>query len=319
MCQSRIWLCLSCILLWLIPVAGLAHPKRTFVYKAISNCLLQADVYGPMDDQARPAILWIHGGALILGHRGNINPQQLDRYVSAGFVVVSIDYRLAPEAKLPSILEDIQDAYRWLREKGPDLFHIDPNRIAVLGHSAGGYLTLTCGYRLQPRPRALVSFYGYGDIIAPWYSRPDPFYLREPAVSREKAYQAVGHVILCECQSEEQGQRGAFYLYCRQQGLWPKEVVGIDPNTDPEAFNPFCPARNVSKGYPPTLLLHGDNDTDVPFEQSEQMARELRLHGIEHELIRIPRGEHGFDGRMTSPDISAVFQQVINFLKEHLQ
>ena len=53
-------------------------------------------------------------------------------------MVVSIDYRLAPETKLPAIVEDVQDACRWVRERGPKLFRIAPERLAVMGGSAGG-------------------------------------------------------------------------------------------------------------------------------------------------------------------------------------
>ena len=52
--------------------------------------------------------------------------------------IISIDYRLAPQAKLQQIIQDLQDAYQWVRADGPKLFRIDPNRIAVVGHSAGG-------------------------------------------------------------------------------------------------------------------------------------------------------------------------------------
>ena len=72
--------------------------------------------------------------------------------------MVSVDYRLAPETKLPAILEDVRDAYRWVREKGPGLFHADPGRIAISGGSAGGYLTLASGFMDDPPPKALVAF-----------------------------------------------------------------------------------------------------------------------------------------------------------------
>ena len=60
------------------------------------------------------------------------------------------------------------------------------------GGSAGGYLTLMTGFYLKPRPRALVSYFGYGDITTPWYSEPDAFYRRQPLVSTEDAYGCVG-------------------------------------------------------------------------------------------------------------------------------
>src|SRR6266403_693076 len=91
--------------------------------------------------------------------------------------------------------------------------------------------------------------------------------------------------------------RGDFYMYCRQNGLWPKEVVGHDPAKEPRAFDRFCPVRNVTKDYPPTLLLHGDNDTDVPHQQSVDMAAELKRVGVVHEFLSIKGGGHGFDGK----------------------
>jgi len=119
---------------------GLGFSKRSYTYKVVGDCKIEADVYRTPDDNVSPAILWIHGGALILGNREGLPRQQLERYVQAGYAVVSIDYRLAPEVKIKSIIEDVQDAYKWVRQRGPELFRIDPDRIAVIGHSAGGYV-----------------------------------------------------------------------------------------------------------------------------------------------------------------------------------
>ncbi len=259
-------------------VASKPFVKRTYTYKVVGNCALQADVYRSPDNAIRPLIFWIHGGALVGGYRGDLSMDQLERYIRAGFAVISIDYRLAPETKLPQILEDVQNAYRWVRAKGPKLFHIDPDRIAVVGHSAGGYLALATGYRFRPPPRAIVSFYGYGDISGDWYSLPDPYYLQKPSVSRVEALEAVSGGFPCGTNPPD--RRWRFYLYCRQQGLWPKHISGFDPHTDPKAFDPFCPVRNVTRDYPPIVLLHGDKDTDVPFEQSLQMYNELRRHTV---------------------------------------
>ena len=291
--------------------------KRTYCYKQVGDCKIQADVYRRGEEKDRPAIIWIHGGALISGHRGNLQKVQLDRYLDAGFNVISIDYRLAPETKLKFIIGDLRDAFKWVRRHGPEMAGVDPDRIAVVGHSAGGYLALMTGFCVKPQPRAIVSFYGYGDIIGEWYSKPDPFYCQQPAVLKQEAYAVVGKKAISESSSRE---RFRFYLYCRQNGLWPNEVAGYDPKKQPKAFDQFCPARNVTENYAPTLLLHGDQDTDVPYEQSVLMAKLLKDHRVEHQLITMTNRGHGFDGGRRvaeDPVIAETFDRVVAFLKQH--
>ena len=289
--------------------------KRTYVYKEINNHPIHADVYRTADDIIKPAILFIHGGALIMGSRIWLDPIQAEKYLDAGFTLISIDYRLAPQAKLSQIIHDLEDAHRWIQSDGQQLLGIDPERIVVVGHSAGGYLSLMAGFLLKPRPRAIVSFYGYGDITGEWYSRPDPFYCQQPLVTREEADQSVGKWVVSE---DPSGVRERFYLYTRQQGIWPLEVAGYDPDKEPEVFHSFCPVRNVTEDYPPTLLLHGDEDTDVPHEQSVLMAKELERQGVDHEMISLSGQGHGFDGAMQDPVVSGAFDRVLMFLEKHV-
>jgi acetyl esterase/lipase len=294
--------------------------KQTLAYKPASGTDIHADVYRPDGASPLPGILWLHGGGLIFGDRTAIAPDQLERYLGAGFVVVSADYRLAPETKLDVIIEDLQDAYAWVRHQGPSRFGIDRDRISVVGHSAGGYLTLMSGFRVDPRPRALVSFYGYGDIVGSWYSRPDPHYCREPEVPQRDARRAVRSTAITGVpfDSPAAARRWRFYLYCRQHGLWPREVAGHDPEEEPSWFEPYCPLRSVGPDYPPTMLIHGDRDTDVPFEQSMLMARELERQGLEHELLALEGRGHRFDGvGLSEPLVAAVFDRVLSFLKTH--
>src|SRR5262249_50270955 len=155
--------------------------------------------------------------------------QLLDLCRAEGYVLVSLDYRLAPEVKLPAIAEDVEDAFRWLREQGPKLFHADPEKLVVTGGSAGGYLTLLTGARVKPRPKALVAYWGYGDVDGDWYTKPSEHYRKQPLVSRDEAYKAVGGDVLTGTDGTSGKARGRFYLYLRQNGLWTKEVTGFDP------------------------------------------------------------------------------------------
>jgi dipeptidyl aminopeptidase/acylaminoacyl peptidase len=135
-------------------------------------------------------------------------------------------------------------------------------------------------------------------------------------VSRETAFSVVGSSIISN--GAGKGGRGQFYLYCRQNGLWPKEVVGVDPAADPRGFDRYCPVRNVTARYPPTILLHGDKDTDVPHDQSVQMASEFDRKKIDHELLTLEERGHGFDSRiLTDEAASDAFDEALRFLESH--
>jgi acetyl esterase/lipase len=291
--------------------------KQTFTYKKVGDCAIQADVHRSTDTTIRPAIVWLHGGALIFGHRGNLSSLQLRRYLDAGFAVISIDYRLAPETRLAEIVSDLKDAFAWIRRDGPKLFGIDPSRVGVVGHSAGAYLALLSGSQCEPKPRAVVSFYGYGDIAGEWCRTPSAYHAATRQVPREDAYQQVNTRGVISGTTFPH-QRWRYYLYLRQHALWTKDVSGFDAS-DVESLRSFCPARNVTATFPPTLLIHGDKDTDVPFSQSEQMAAELHRNGVKHELILLPGRPHGFDGQVDDPLVPKTFDRVIAFLKEQLR
>ncbi len=271
--------------------------RDTYAYKQVGDLEILADVYR-MHEWAtpQPVVVWIHGGALINGHRESVPQRWLDAFLKPGAVVVSIDYRLAPETQLPEIISDVEDAIAWIRNDGPALFNANPEKIVVMGGSAGGYLTLVTGHRVDPPPQALVAFWGYGDLVGPWYSEPSPHSRHHQSMlTREEAYAQVDGPPISDAR-ERDGDGGAFYQYCRQQGDWPLAVSGWDPHTQADEFVPYMPVRNVTADYPATFLVHGTADTDVPYEQSVMMAEQLSEHGVDFELITIEGGEHGLDG-----------------------
>ena len=294
----------------------MSEAKQTHVFKEAEGCTLRADVYRPAGDGPHPVIVWMHGGALITGHRAGVSSREVPLYCGADYAMVSIDYRLAPTTKLAETIEDVRDAFAWVRAEGPDLFAADPDRLVAMGSSAGGYLTLMAGFCVEPRPRALVAVAGYGDIVGDWYSRPDPFYRRQPLIEEQAARAAVGAEPTVGT-PDRQGQRGSFYLWCRQNGRWPIEVAGHDPDREPEAFRPFCPVQNVTRQYAPTFLIHGNRDTDVPYEQSVMMARALAAAGVDHEFVTIEGGGHCSMGG-SEAEVKATYARVLAFLKRHV-
>jgi dipeptidyl aminopeptidase/acylaminoacyl peptidase len=168
---------------------------------------------------------------------------------------------------------------------------------------------------VNTRSRALIAYWRYGDIAGTWYSRPDPFYLRQPGVPREEPFAAVGSTAISD--PAPKNNRGRFNLYCRQQGTWPKEVAGRDPDTDRHWFKRCCPVPNVTREYAPTMLVHGTADTDVPYEHSKLMAETLRRAGVEHHLVTVAEGEHGI-GNIAAEEQDRIYRDAAVFLSKRV-
>lgn len=314
---------LACLLF--LPIVGLAAAPEpvptTYVYKTVGTLAIKADVYRPDAAAARrPVVVYMHGGSLINGKRESVHRWgPLEDFLRAGVIVVSIDYRLAPETKLPAIIEDMEDAFRWVRAQGPALFGVDPERIAVAGASAGGYLALAAGYRVKPRPRVVYAEMSYGDLIGGWQLRPSvhPPHYHDSHLNEAEAWQQVSGPPVANGE-DRHGDGGAFNDFIRRSARWPKAISGWDPVAEADKFLPYLPLRNVTAAYPPTIMLHGAIDSDVIPQQPLAMDAELERHGIEHKLIFLPNGEHGFRGA-DPKDIKAAQDEAVAFVLDRLR
>jgi len=124
-------------------------------------------VYRPNGDGPRPAVLLVHGGSWQRGSRSEM-AKFARRFASAGYVVFNVDYRLAPQYHYPTQLDDVRAAFGWLRAHASSL-GVDPQRIAVMGYSAGAHLALLLGFadaNGAPRPRAVVAGAAPSDLTA---------------------------------------------------------------------------------------------------------------------------------------------------------
>src|SRR4030042_804719 len=125
-------------------------------------------------------------------------------------MVIALDFRLIPETKLPDIIEDVKDAFQWIRKNASQYAPVNLNKIAVIGHSGGAYLALLSGYLITPRPCAIVSFYGYGDVF--WKCIPEADKNKQllPFLSKEETIKSIGTPNISE--NFDLGTRLPFYL-----------------------------------------------------------------------------------------------------------
>ena len=135
------------------------HPAQVYTPEGWPQTL-SADVYRPSTAGPLPAILLVHGGGWVGGDRTQMN-RTARRLAAAGFVVVNVSYRLAPEHTFPAPIADLRQALRWMVENQKAL-NLDPARIAAWGYSAGAHLAALLGADASdwptdlPRPAAIV-------------------------------------------------------------------------------------------------------------------------------------------------------------------
>lgn len=289
----------------------------TYEYKKIDKLSIKLDVYesevSKLEGVSSKVIVYIHGGGFILGSRKDISHEHISFYNSAGYTLVSIDYRLAPFSKLKDIVDDINDAMRWIKEELNKYHDVDTKNIAVIGSSAGGYLSLMSGFS-KNKPKVIISLYGYGDILDIWATKASKHYLKDILISESQA----DSLIRKEMISEVTNDRYLYYLYCRQSGNWIKEISGYNTLIQRERIKKFCPFYLIDENYPSTLLIHGDSDDDVPVEESIKLSRKLSEFKVNNKLIVLKKRGHEFDININKSGVKDVYESIIQFLDKNL-
>ena len=166
-------------------------------------------------------------------------------------------------------------------------------------------------------PTAIVSYWGFGDVDGEWTTKPSAPYRQGKLITKEDAWAGVGGKVLTNTNQENGRGRATFFLYLKQTGRWVNECSGFDPARHREQLTAFCPNRNVSTSFPPTMFLHGTADKDVPVEQSLIMAGELKSHDVSHEVITIEGGGHSLWGGDRDL-IDQAFSRSLEFIRQRL-
>lgn len=246
--------------------AGPAPTHADLEYAVVDGHSLQLDLYLPAAAREAPLLVWVHGGAWRAGSRKDC---PLARLVADGFAVASVDYRLTPVAPFPANVHDLKAALRFLRARAGD-FGYDPQRIAIAGSSAGGHLAALVGVSnghpeleghvgthldASSDVEAIVSFFGAANLES----------------------------IL--------GQSTPFGLGVRIPAL--QLLLRGQPEEKPDLARLASPVAHVDRNDPPLLLLHGDQDPQMPVAQALEFLGAYQAAGRPVRFVPVHGARHG--------------------------
>jgi acetyl esterase len=274
-----------------IASVALAADVRTptqegIVYGVADGVQLTMDYYAPKSAGVHPIAIIIHGGGYQRGDsKSGSEAYCADFLAPAGYAVFSINYRLAPKYPYPYMVYDVERSVRYLRHNASK-WHADPARIALVGGSAGGFLSNMAGLRGGP-----------GDARA-----QDP-------VDRESA--KVQAVVTLFAQS-------SFATVPLNGDVHALLDPLIQQKGEAAALREASPITYVSADAPPFLQILGDKDEYIPFTEATNLDSALRNLGVASQVIRIPNGMHGTGGWHKLPNVPDWERQMVEWLNATL-
>jgi acetyl esterase/lipase len=242
-----------------------------------------------------PAIILIHGGGWKQGSYHRVNATV--PFAVKGYFVASIEYRLSPEALWPAQIEDCKLGVRWLRANAAK-YHVDPNRIGCWGTSAGGHLVACLGTMgdegkfegdggysgVSSRVQAVADFSGPTDFT--------------------------------------EGSEGLTGSNADHEAPILDALIGSTFAQKPEAWKQASPIVFVKTDDPPFLVVHGDADRTVPYDQSKKFVAALQKAGVSVQFLTVHGGGHGlraYPGQPTaSPEPKVIATTVQEFFDKKL-
>jgi acetyl esterase/lipase len=260
--------------------------QEGLVYGVADGQQLTMDYYAAKGPGPHPIAIIIHGG----GYHGGDSKNGSEAYVAdflapAGYAVFSVNYRLAPKYPYPYMVQDAQRAVRFVRHNAAK-WDADPGKIALVGGSAGGFLSNMVG---------LLN--AQGDARA-----ADP-------VERESA-----------------GAQAVVSLYAQSSFEFVPLNADVHRLLDPliaqkgekEAIREASPITYVNAHDPPFLEILGDQDEYIPFSEATNLQRALHNVGVRCDIIRIPGGKHGTGEWNKLPGVPDWERQMTEWLNAQL-
>ena len=222
--------------------------REDVVYGRVSGAGLLADIAYPESKEPSPAIISVHGGRWVGGHKKDTSTIKVEQWAGFGFFAMSIDYRLKGATPAPACYQDFQCAIRYVHAHAKE-FNIDTSRIFLMGQSAGGHMvSLAATLGDGPYPRT-----------GGWDKESNDF---RAAISVAAPYDLVAL------------DWGAY---------WTPPGVPVE-----EARALASPTKHVTKTSKPLLILHSDNDKSVPVANALTMIEVLEKAGARHRFQHYP-------------------------------
>jgi acetyl esterase len=275
---------IGCIIFLLLAGALTARAEmRTNVeYAVATGESLKLDAYVPEGKGPFPTAILVHGGGWHGGSKEVFIKPLFQTMTEAGFTWFSINYRLAPTNRYPAAVNDVITSVRWVQDHAGE-YKADTKRMALIGESAGGHLVAFVGAR-DGRKLGLAA-------VVPYYA---PCELEPLAGGDPKAGRASSAL-------------GAF--------------LGFTELNDQarRLLRDASPVTYVSKDMPPFLLIHGDKDPLVPYNQSVIMQQRMQQAGASCELYTVAGGGHGMMGWEKNPQTQVHKAELVRWLKQTLR
>lgn len=269
-----------------VPSTWGADPNYTrqedLIYGRKFGTALTLDVFTPKEKANGAAVIFVVSGGWFSAHEA-INLGFIQPIIDRGYTVFAVVHGSQPKFTIPEAISDLNRAVRYIRHRAAD-FKIDPDRIGIMGGSAGGHLSLMQGLagtpgkpeskdpveRQSSRVQAVACFFPPTDFLN--YGKPGE--------------NAMGRGILAN-------YRAAFDVQEFDNAR--KEFVPITDETRvTELAKQISPFYHVSADDPPTFIIHGDADLLVPIQQAQLVMDQLESVKVAHELVVRPGEKHGW-------------------------
>lgn len=278
---------LSLAIAILATASAAAEVVRDITFATVDGHELKLDLYRPDGVPPFGLIVWVHGGAWREGSRKGVD---LAGMTAHGWAIASVDYRLSTVAKFPAQILDLKAAIRFLRAHAAT-YGYPASRFVVAGSSAGGHLAALVGVtngeaqlegtegedrRTSSDVQAIVDLYGASDLTTILaQSTPHGLAMRQPALDL---------------------------------------LLGGQPNAVPELARLASPVFHVDPSDPPLLLLHGDQDPQMPINQAHELQGAYEKFGLPVQFTVMHGSGHGGPAFRTE----ATLLLIDRFLREHL-